>query len=171
MKLRLIKQMSLVFLILISQCGIPSNETYEDLNSPKNLTIVSIVSGQIQISFTAYNPEVNFSGYEVYMDLTSETNLRTQHNLHIVDNEINTTIETNYITKSQFTLGYPTIQSGDPDGNNVDAARSSAVTVTYTIKFAPNQQPIGGGKWYIGVSAFSSTTHIESALSNVVQVP
>lgn len=166
-----LKQFLLLFVIFIIQCGIPSNETYEDLNTPNNLTIVSVGGGEIQISFTAYNPETAFTGYEVYMDATSEATLRSKHSSHVVDDEIDSSIETNYITKSQYTLSYPTIQSGDPDAVNVDAARSSAVTITYTIKYAPNQQTIGAIKWYIGVSAFSSTTHVESALSNVVQVP
>ncbi len=156
-------------LLTFLQCGIPSNDLFDDLNTPKNLTVVSYTAGGIQITFSAYNPEVTFTGFNVYMLATSEAELKTQHSNHVNPNtqEVNTTVETLYIVKNEISINYPTIQDSDP-GANVVGIRLNPGTVTYTIKKAPNLQTLSGS-YFIGISAYSTTTHIESALSNVVQ--
>ncbi len=161
----------ILFLWTFTQCGIPSNNLYDDLNTPKNLTFVSYATGVIQITFSAYNPEVTFTGFNVYMHPTSEAELRTQHSNHVNPNtqEVNTAIEINYIVKNEISINYPTIQDSDP-GANVIGIRINPGTVTYTIQKAPNLQTLSGS-YFVGISAYSTTTHIESALSNVVQTP
>ncbi len=156
-------------LLAFLQCGIPSNDLFDDLNTPKNLTFVNYGGGVIQITFSAYNPEIAFTGFNVYMHPTSEAELRTQHSNHVNPNtqEVNTAVELNYIVLNEISINYPTIQDSDP-GANVIGIRLNAGSVTYTIKKAPNLQTLSGS-YFIGVSAYSTTTHIESALSNVVQ--
>ncbi|MDH4128783.1 MAG: hypothetical protein OEV44_08530 [Spirochaetota bacterium] len=156
--------------VIIPQCGIPSNELFEDLNTPKNLTwIDSAVTGdgQIIISFTAYNPELTFSGYNIYMHTSSDAELRNQYFLHVQNNIVNADVERNYIVKNKLTLDYPTIQ--EQDVSSVITARTTPTSITFTITRAPNEQPLAGS-YFIGITAYSPSNHIESGLSEVIQV-
>ena len=143
-----------------------SNEVFDDLNAPKNLTLISYDSNGIVISFTAYNPESAFSGYNVYMHATSEQELRQAKNQHVFNFQVNTLVERNFIVISRQTSGYPSIQ--DSDLSSVTAARFAPTTITYTIKNSPNDQPLSGS-YFIGVTAYSSSNFIESGLSEVIQ--
>ncbi len=154
-----------IIVFILSHCGIPSNELFEDLNAPKNLTVTKIGSGNVTINFWAYNPEENFSGYNIYMTSDSEAVLTSQHALHINDSQINTNVRTTSIVKNKD-YSYPTITDSDA---GVIAVRSAPGSITFTFDKAPNNQIIAvGAVYYIAVSAFSSTNNLESGLSNIV---
>ena len=152
------------------QCGIPSNDLYDDPNTPKNLTWVdsaSLGDGKIVISFTAYNPESSFKGFNVYMALT-EADIRQQHYMHVTNNVINTTVERDYIVQNKFTKAYPTIL--DQDGVGLDTIRNNPGTITYTITKSPRDRNLTALNWYVGVTAMNEANSLESALSEVILV-
>ncbi|MDH5680340.1 MAG: hypothetical protein OEZ36_02045 [Spirochaetota bacterium] len=152
------------------QCGIPSNELFDDPNTPKNLTWLdsgSTGDGKIVISFTAYNPEASFKGFNVYMALT-EADVRQQHVLHVTSNVINNKVEQNYIVQNKFTRGYPTILDADAVG--VDAIRNNPGTITYTITKSPGDRTLTALTWFVGITAMNEANNLESALSQVIAV-
>ena len=160
----------IIWVIFITHCGIPSNDLFEKLITPKNLTWIDTAStgdGQIIISFTAYNPELSFIGFNIYMHPTSEAELRNQYFMHVQNNVVNADIERNYIVMNKLSLNYPSIQ--DNDSAAVVNARSTPTSITFTITNAPNNQALTG-TYFVGVTAFSSSNNIESGLSEVIQV-
>ncbi len=164
---RYIKIIPLIILISLSlgYCGIPSNEQYDDLNAPKNLTVQSYDANGIKITFTGYNPETSFTGYNVYMAL-SDADLRTQKINHVVNGVVNGTIEGSYIVQNKSYSNYPTIQDTD---TGVITARSTPTSITYIITKAPGNSSLSGS-YYIGLTAYGSSSHLESGLSEVLLV-
>jgi len=127
----------------------------------------ALSDGQIIISFTAYNPEIAFTGYNVYMSTVSDADLRYQKSIHVVNQVVNTDVERDYIVKNKISLAYPTIQ--DNDGVGVGTAISTPTSITFTIIKGPNESTLlSAVTYYIGVTAYSSPNFIESGLSEVI---
>lgn len=159
---------SLCFLSFLLGCGLPSSDDVQSISTPSNLVWVeqgSQGNGEIVISFSAENPEIFFTGFNVYMSSNSEAELKTQHRNHVINQKVDTNISRDFIVRNKVSKNYPTIQ--DSDGGGIIEIRSSRGTVRYTIEKAPNDQTLSGNYW-IAVSAYSSNNTIESGLTNIV---
>jgi len=96
-----------VLLVFSIDCGLPSSNTYDDLNAPTGLIITDYLKGDhITIQFSCYNYEVNFTGYNIYIANEKDTSsLRTIASNHTnLDSEIgefteDIEIRNNYIIK------------------------------------------------------------------------
>ena len=158
----------LLYCLYVSSCGIPSDIFIQKLNTPKNLTWLDsdkMDDSQIVIGFSAYNPEDTFTGYNVYVLTLSVEELKKQHKAHVVNDKVDANVTKYYIVKNKVTNGYPSIQGKE----SLSQVRDKVEFIQFAITKAPNEEElIQGVTYFIGVSAFSSLTNQESALSQVI---
>jgi len=132
-----------LFIITLTSCGIENFDSVTELNPPLALNATSS-NREIQLTFSAYNNEPAFGGYNIYVGL-SEYEIQQKKN--ILKNAAG---EIPFIQDTPF-----------------NSVRTIALTVSENTQgnaFALSDN------FYIGITAYNVQTGVDSKPSNIVNI-
>lgn len=153
----------LFFILFVVACE--GTAPVNDLNIPMGLEVTATTSSSITIKFYAYNPETDFSGFNVYISTALTTRAALQA---VVSSRISGTAFTTagdpYIISSSSTVDnqYPTLPA-----NNYSDLTTEVVSIEHTITYDGVLASISTGTYYIVVTALDKSNTIESEASNM----
>jgi hypothetical protein len=179
------RRTGLLFILLIfTACGLPTGDELEDLQPPMSLSASVVCSGSTPIafdlSFYGYNDESFFSGYNVYMVVTTSTesleniqniiaNKISQHVPSENETSWDQSVEDNNIIKND-TNTLPTLNRNFLNTNYPDFDNAPTLIQTQISKKPDNTQ-FQLLEWYgFGISAVSTSNRQETVPSNVYRI-
>ncbi len=171
----------IITLLFFLSCGIPSDEEYQILNAPANLSVTttnSSSSKSISITFWGRNPEPHFIGYIILMS-TSDASSTIGAAINLVDSNGNfNSTYYKYVLRSKTSQTHPTLPDSD---TNIDAATNNTgwLQIAYDIEEVPpiclnetetEHTEVLSVTYHIAVIAYSYSMNMISVPCNTISV-
>jgi len=140
-----------------------------DLNIPMGLECTDTTpSLPLRIYFYGYNPEPDFSGYNIYISTThsSWSSMQSLVDQHISNGGFSSSINNNIISSVQGGNTYPTIPS-----YSLSQVSAGAQKVEFQINYDGASNGLNlAVSYYIGITAIDLNNVLESKISNIIKV-